>query len=379
MDGYQRMVDVCEQVVGRALDGADAEELVTVLSQVVGRPVVLLQPDLSLRVAHDAGHRSQGRLWRDPQDPRIRAVLRSLAGARRPLRIPAAPGSVLSRGCVATPVAVGEQVLGHLLVLGSDGPDEVDLVTVGYAAAMFALALAHERSTSTVGVRHRASLLEQLVAGASTDATDAADRARQLGLTDGFRLAVCRPVPPPSPVGPGVTLPALRRDDDAVVALPAGEQPSVLGAWCAGIVGLSAPVEHPELAPSALRQAELAADVAARLGRQGRPLCYERLGVHRLLAEVGDPAVLWAFADDTLGTVVGYDASHRQDLLHTLSVYLDHHGSHKQSAVELCVHQNTVAYRVARIEALSGLHLDEAEDRLTAHLAVRIIEARRGA
>jgi PucR family transcriptional regulator, purine catabolism regulatory protein len=56
-------------------------------------------------------------------------------------------------------------------------------------------------------------------------------------------------------------------------------------------------------------------------------------------------------------------------------VYLHHHGSHKQSARMLHLHTNTVAYRVARIEAITGLALDDPDDRLVAHVAVKIIES----
>jgi DNA-binding PucR family transcriptional regulator len=56
-------------------------------------------------------------------------------------------------------------------------------------------------------------------------------------------------------------------------------------------------------------------------------------------------------------------------------VYLHHHGSHKQSARTLHLHTNTVAYRVARIEAISRLDLGDPDDRLIAHVAVKIIEA----
>jgi PucR C-terminal helix-turn-helix domain len=37
--------------------------------------------------------------------------------------------------------------------------------------------------------------------------------------------------------------------------------------------------------------------------------------------------------------------------------------------------RNTVAYRVARIEAIIGLDLGDPDDRLVAHIAVKIIES----
>lgn len=86
---------------------------------------------------------------------------------------------------------------------------------------------------------------------------------------------------------------------------------------------------------------------------------------------------LWEFADGVLGAVVAYDRAHRLGLLATLSVYLRRQGSLKQVARELRVHPNTVAYRAHRIERLTGLDLSDPDDRLLAHVAVKIVEARR--
>jgi DNA-binding PucR family transcriptional regulator len=41
----------------------------------------------------------------------------------------------------------------------------------------------------------------------------------------------------------------------------------------------------------------------------------------------------------------------------------------------LHLHTNTVAYRIARIEAISALDLGDPDDRLVAHVAVKIIES----
>jgi DNA-binding PucR family transcriptional regulator len=81
------------------------------------------------------------------------------------------------------------------------------------------------------------------------------------------------------------------------------------------------------------------------------------------------------FARDVLGPLLDYDAEHRTDMVHTLSVYLHHHGSHKRSARTLHLHANTVAYRAARIEAITGLNLADSDDRLVAQVAVKIVES----
>ena len=110
-----------------------------------------------------------------------------------------------------------------------------------------------------------------------------------------------------------------------------------------------------------------------RLGRAGLPVRYAELGIYRLLCTIGDMQQLMGFARDVLELLLDYDAQHRGELVRTLSVYLRHHGSHKQSARMLHLHSNTVAYRMARVETITGLNLSDPDDRHVAHVAVKIV------
>jgi DNA-binding PucR family transcriptional regulator len=137
-------------------------------------------------------------------------------------------------------------------------------------------------------------------------------------------------------------------------------------------------VDSAEQLSQAVRQAEQAIDLGLRLGRTGQPVRYDQLGIYRLLCTIGDMQHLMGFARDVLGPLVDYDTAHRTELVRTLSVYLHQHGSHKQSARILHLHTNTVAYRIARIETITGLDLNDPDDRLIAHVAVKIIKSQGG-
>jgi DNA-binding PucR family transcriptional regulator len=141
--------------------------------------------------------------------------------------------------------------------------------------------------------------------------------------------------------------------------------------------GLSELTRWPELAPQALRQAQHAIDLGVRLGRAGQTICYEELGIYRLLLQVGDMQQLRQFAEDVLGSLLDYDARHKVDLVGTLSVYLNQHESLKQTARVLRVHVNTVTYRIQRIEQLTSLDLADPDHRLSAHVAAKIIDSQR--
>jgi hypothetical protein len=332
-------------------------------------------------------------------------LLRALEASRRPLRIPAIPGSLLDEACLVAPVVVRETNLGYLLVLDeaptaagyAAQPDDAEFLTLTYAATLFALTLAHEQTSAELDLRYRSSVVDALVSGHFLDAQDARRKARSLGLRDDepLRIAMLRPAPSDAATGtPGVpgsgswaqritaVLPgaaAAARDGALVVIVPGDPSAEALTALCQlgpGVTcGVSEPVDSPELAPRGVHQAERAIDLGLRLGRAGQPVRYDELGIYRLLCTIGDMQQLMGFARDALGALLDYDAEHRTDLVHTLSVFLHHHGSHKRSARVLHLHTNTVAYRAARIKAITGLDLGDPDDRLVAHIAVKIIES----
>ncbi|QBE48178.1 PucR family transcriptional regulator [Leucobacter triazinivorans] len=59
------------------------------------------------------------------------------------------------------------------------------------------------------------------------------------------------------------------------------------------------------------------------------------------------------------------------DLTRTLRVYLSEHGAHRASSARLGIHRQTLVSRIRRVEDLTGLSLDRADDRAAAWLALR--------
>jgi hypothetical protein len=235
-------------------------------------------------------------------------------------------------------------------------------------------------------LRYRSSVVDALVSGHFLDAQDARRKARSLGLRDDavMRIAMLRPAPSELDwaqrivsILPGAA--AAQRDGALVMIVPGDPGATAFATLCqlgqGATCGVSEQVDSPELVPRGVRQAERAIDLGLRLGRAGQLVRYDELGIYRLLCTIGDMQQLMGFARGVLGSLLDYDTEHRTELVHTLSVYLHHHGSHKQSARMLHLHTNTVAYRVARIEAITGLALGDPDDRLVAHVAVKIIES----
>jgi sugar diacid utilization regulator len=408
---YRRTMAVCDKLAAAAVQGADAAELARIFAATAGKTVILLDPEL--RPQAQAASAGVVRDWH-PGDASLDKLLCLLTAERRPLRVPPVPGSALACGCLATPVIVGDTILGYLLVLDETAAsaDDVDLIVASYAATLFALTLARTQTSLELGLRYRGAIVDSLVSGHFLDSQDARRKARILGVTDAqpFRVAVARLSVPATPqpgeqdlaaellarLAGSIQGAAAIRGPELVMILPeqdgVGPQARNTGAdtdspeartqlllrqvGAASLTcGLSEPTRLPELAPQALRQAQHAIDLGIRLGRAGQAICYEELGIYRLLLQVGDMHQLWQFAQDVLGPLIDYDAGHKIDLVGTLSVYLNQHESLKQTARVLCVHVNTVTYRIQRIERLTSLDLTNPDHRLSAHVATKIIQS----
>jgi hypothetical protein len=118
-----------------------------------------------------------------------------------------------------------------------------------------------------------------------------------------------------------------------------------------------------ELAP-AWQEASAAARAALAEPGLGPVAEWSRIGPYRLLTSLPsetahDPAVRPLLSP-----------AHRE-LARTAEVYLDCAGQAGRTAAELGIHRQTLYYRLSRVEQLTGLDLDDGEDRLLLHMALK--------
>jgi DNA-binding PucR family transcriptional regulator len=138
-------------------------------------------------------------------------------------------------------------------------------------------------------------------------------------------------------------------------------------------VALGREVDDVAGLPRSYDQARRTVEAARRLGREGRLLRFDDLGVHRLLLQVPDPEDARVFAREVLGRLATDSSERTVELIRTLARYFREDGSPQRTAKVLSVHPNTVGYRLRRAEELSGLALDRYQDRLAAQVALEIL------
>ena len=137
-------------------------------------------------------------------------------------------------------------------------------------------------------------------------------------------------------------------------------------------IGMSATAHPPARLAQAQDEARQALTAARRFSERAGLCVYDELGVLKLLSGVRDRALLDQFLHERLGPLLRHDLHHGPSLMPTLEAWFHENGNLMAAAQRLALHRNTLTHRIQRIEALCGLTLDNAYDRLDIGIALMI-------
>jgi hypothetical protein len=168
---------------------------------------------------------------------------------------------------------------------------------------------------------------------------------------------------------------AHRFEDALVLLIPPGEEGSVRAALHGRPLACGLGTEKPLLeAKESLEEARLAL-LSSLLLHQGKPVRYDRMGVDLLLILLykHHRAQLDAFVEQTLGPLLGHDARSGTPLLPTVASYVTHGGRLRETAAEIYIHRNTLAYRLDRASEILNADLKDADARLAIEIALRAL------
>lgn len=320
-----------------------------------------------------------------------RLVLRAASPAR-PLGRSVAAGELGRRepraGTIPlwAPLVAGGEQLGvlHALVPRSVPDGQSILTTI---AAHVAVAVMRHRQMDALldGSRAR-DLVQALAAGRPADG-----EAARLGCDLGAPHVVLHAMPWSSPYAE-----TMRRFDtglrarvggsvvdcdDAFVRALLPASPGVLevvrqvhvAAGGSLAVGLSNPGRGATAHARGFAEAESAARVGALLRGAAGVCTYEELGAYRYA--LGAESTVRDRHQDCIEQLRAYGQPRGIDLVRTLETYLELRGGIAQTARRLAMHPNTLRQRLARIEQLTGLRVDE-EDALSLAMAIKAVTLR---
>lgn len=395
-----------------SIEEPDISEVLRRTQRLAGSPVVL--EDLAHQVLDcDAGSMSAGGVLRD-WERRSRDAVGS--GAVRPLG---------NERWLVTPVGPSQHMWGRLVLLQPQLDDDSAMMLVERAAQALALARLLERDRRGVEHRVQAGLLAELSRGRVHSGSDLAARAEALGLARGQRyLAVG--LAPRGGHGAGaeaVDPRAAERTDARVVdivtaaaqscgrtALAAALSPRTVSAvlsvpaqvdvdsdldrFAAAVeqqvaadreivdewaIGVSRDSPGLTGAGPLLDEAAHVARVAAALPGNARRKRFYRSSDVRLRGLLSllrdDPRVL-NFASSELDPLRRHDERHDTGLVELLRGFLHLSGNKTQLAEHAHLSRPALYNRLATIGHVLGVDLDDAESRVSLHVALLVDEIR---
>ena len=414
----RELVTVYRQLSGLALQDADLASVAQLLADRTNATVAVVSPVMDVMAAASPGlppEKAAVLVAEALVHPRLGQVLRASRQGHRSLWLPAVGGMP---AIIVAPILVGDEVPAHLITL--DPPEratdeDMNLLVTEHAATICGVILGREHVVAAAARRVRDDLVEGLLLGRSRDDGDADRWAAHLGYDAGREhnvAVVAFDVPAPrlpqdadamrqrvrdviehfiATRAPDVIISARESEVVLVAAVPGpGHEGSMgaqrLGAACIArlaelfpdtkvVIGIGGTCRHPREITRSYEQAHRTIETLRRIGRTGSVTAFADLGIHRLLLQVPDLAELRAFADDVLGSLSPGERDRRAEYLTTLACYLRENSSPQRAARFLHVHPNTVAYRIKRIEEITGLSMDRYRDRLTTQVALEILDA----
>jgi len=387
-----------------SLDGAGIPAILDAVSSLAGGRAGLYSIDgFRVRSGAEEGDALPARLSLPPDLLREHGPPEVRLSAGRP-----------ARDLDVVPVRAGSDLLGLLVVAvpETDGEGSAGrLRALQHGSTVLALEMSKERAAAEVERRLRGDLVEELLAGGLDDAE--AERLARQAERLGHRLprrawvVVLEPDDAASEaemaargrqdrihaaladlarrrLGGALTL---TRSSSAVVLLSEEVAPDLATAerQADQLHAAAAPLLRPgtasigignlaesvaELARSH-HEARQALRLARRGGMRGKITSYRSLGAFRLLLEVQSPDALRRFVGEVLGPLLKYAESRETPLLETLEALAAARWVRRAAARDLGIHVNSMSYRTERIEAISGLKLDEPETRVAIAIALR--------
>lgn len=402
----ERAIEIQRQLTRLAAENRDLNSLLQVMSRSTGKPIAIHDDAgmLITQIYPYTGRRGvNGRLQvSTARFDEFRKWLKSEA--------PSALGMIsVSPLGYTTMLKVEKRAAGYLsLIDRGEDLNEFDRLVLTYGADVCAIEMAKNRAIASAVEQTRGDWIQMWLSGTPADDDLLRTRAQQAGFqsTSLYAVAVYRAIGDSGQSVPLESLISLVRDDmsrrsingavgqyvDVIVALyPLDEDESNALARARKSIeevraqlalrtpkdlvaaGISRPATGLSNLRHAYREAKDAVGIAYELSDHDTTTYYGDLKLYQLLLALKERNLehLQNFYQDSLSPLVEHDRRKQSDLIRTLNGFFAANGNLAKAAQELDVHRNTLVYRLERIADLTSLDLDDSDNRLILHLALK--------
>ena len=402
----ERAIEIQRQLTRLAAENRDLGSLLQVMSRSTGKPIVI-HDNAGLMISQvfpNIGRRSLN--GRYPPAELLLGDFQTWLNQEAPSNQGMINASPLG---FTTVLKVEKRVAGYLSMVDQKSDlDEFDRLVLAYGADVCAIEMAKNRAIASAVEQARGDWIQMWLSGTPADDDLLRTRAQQAGFQPGssYVVSVFRAI---TEAGQSLSLESLIslvRDDmsrrqingavgqyvDVIVGLYTLDEDDAAGLsrtrtivenvrgqlssrLSNGLIaaGISRPAMGLSTLRDAYREAKDAVGISYELSDRDTTTFYGDLKLFQLLLALKERNLdnLHQFYDDALGPLVEHDKRKQSDLIRTLSGYFEANGNLAKAAQALDVHRNTLVYRLERIAVLTKLDLDDSDNRLILHLALK--------
>lgn len=125
------------------------------------------------------------------------------------------------------------------------------------------------------------------------------------------------------------------------------------------LAGVGTPYEYVEDFRMSYHEAQNAIQLCKITGKGQTVLFYENSGIYSLITQIHNEKLLDQYVQSHIGKLIKADQIQHGDLCRTLECYLDHNCNANTSAEILCIHRNTMHYRLDKIKQILDTELND--------------------
>lgn len=138
--------------------------------------------------------------------------------------------------------------------------------------------------------------------------------------------------------------------------------------------GISSPVSGIDALSQAYVQAGIALERAYYLKNERWVIPFTAVALDYMLRSIQTPLQNANLVSPALLNLLAHDSSKGTEFFHTLRTYLLNERDIPKTAEDLIIHRTTLLYRLKKIQAMSGIDLDDPDERLYLLLSLKLLE-----
>lgn len=124
--------------------------------------------------------------------------------------------------------------------------------------------------------------------------------------------------------------------------------------------------------PKSYAEAKKALSLEQWTDNENSIILFDDLGIYKILFQINNTEELEKYYQDTVAKLEKYDQDNNSEYSKTMEAFVKSNGNFNETAKNLCVHYNTVKYRVNVINKILGFNVEDPEKRFDFQIGMKI-------